>query len=118
MQDRRKCQRRRTYLCGRIAFNTRTSTTDCLIRNLSPRGALLEFPGGMVPPFEIDLCILSRGESRRAHLVWSNTRQAGFRLSEPANDAVISIETARLIRKLKADRAALKKRIEVLGGPL
>jgi len=118
MQDRRKCHRQRTYLCGRIAFNTRSSTMDCLIRNLSQHGALLEFSGPLVPPHETDLCILSRGESRRARLIWCNSVRAGFAIEGPGADSVISIETARLIRKLKADRAALAKRIAALTEPL
>ena len=118
MQDRRKSRRQRTYLCGRIAFNTRSSTMDCLIRNLSQHGAMLEFPGPIVPPYETDLCILSRGESRRARLIWWDSLRAGFGMDGPSADSVVSIETARLIRKLKADRAALAKRIAALTEPM
>ncbi len=45
LTERRESDRRRTYLCGRITFNDRVSTMDCLIRNLSRNGAMLEFPG-------------------------------------------------------------------------
>jgi hypothetical protein len=118
MQDRRKCRRRRTYLSGRIAFNSRFSIMDCLIRNVSHDGALLEFAGPVVPPHEADLCFLSRGESRRARLIWCRGGRAGYAVDAPRQNAVVSIETARLIRSLKADRAALAKRIATLVEPM
>lgn len=118
MQDRRNNRRQRTYLAGRIAFNSRASTLDCLIRNLSRDGAMLEFAGPIVPPHETDLCILSRGESRRARLIWWDVHRVGFAMDGPSPDSVVSIETARLIRKLKADRAALKQRLAALTEPM
>ncbi len=91
---------------------------DCLVRNLSHHGAMLEFSGPVVPPHETDLCLLSRGESRRARLIWYDGGRAGFAIDGPSADSVVSIETARLIRKLKADRAALAKRIATLTEPM
>ena len=91
---------------------------DCLIRNLSPSGALLEFSGPTIPPHEIDLWILSRGESRRGRLIWSDIERAGFSIDAPEAHTVISIETARLIRKLKADRDRLARRLAMLSGPI
>lgn len=118
MEDRRKRHRQRTYLCGRIAFDNRSSTMNCLIRNLSQDGALLAFAGPVIPPHETDISILSRGESRRARLIWCDSVRAGFAIDGPSAHPVISIETARLIRKLKADRAALAKRVAALTEPM
>lgn len=118
MEDRRKCHRRRTFLGGRIAFRARSATTDCLIRNLSPTGVQLEFAGSVIPPHEVDLWILSRGESRRGRLVWNDAGRAGFQTDPPGSDMILSVETARLIRKLKADRERLTRRLAMLCGPL
>jgi len=91
---------------------------DCLVRNLSRNGALLEFSEPVIPRHEIDLCILSRAESLRARVVWCNGVRAGVSIAQPDSGSVITIETARLIRKLKADREALAKRVAQLREPV
>jgi len=111
MQDRRGSVRRRTYLCGRIAFNSRCSTIDCTVRNLSHNGAMLEFAEATLPPGEFDLCIVGRGESRHGRLIWRDGTRIGVVTDDAAASPVILLETERLIRKLKADRAALAKRL-------
>jgi hypothetical protein len=72
---------------------------------------MLEFSEPVIPRHEVGLCILSRAESLRAHVVWCNGVRAGVSIEQPDSGSVITIETARLIRKLKADREALAKRI-------
>jgi PilZ domain len=91
---------------------------DCLVRNLSRNGAMLEFSEPVVPRQEVDLCILSRAESLRARVVWCNGVRAGVSIEQPDFGSVITIETARLIRKLKADREALVKRVAQLREPV
>jgi phage terminase large subunit-like protein len=118
MKERRRSDRRRTYLAGRIVFNGRSSTIDCLVRNLSQTGAMLEFSDPAIPRHEVDLCILSRAESLRARVVWHNGVRAGFSTEQPDSGSVITIETAGLIRKLKADREALAKRVAQLREPV
>lgn len=118
MKEQRKGDRRRTYLAGRIVFDGRFSSIDCSVRNLSRNGAMLEFTEPTIPRHEVDLCILSRGESLRARLAWYNGTRAGFSLEKPDSGSVITIETARLIRKLRADRDALAKRVAELREPV
>jgi PilZ domain len=114
MNERRRSERRRTYLSGRIVFNERSSTLDCLVRNLSRNGAMLKFSEPMVPRHAIDLCILSRAESLRARVVWRDGARVGVSTALQETGSVITIETAQLIRKLKADREALAKRVAQL----
>jgi hypothetical protein len=111
MQDRRGSVRRRTYLCGRIAFNNRCSTVDCVVRNLSHNGAMIEFAEPMLPPGEFDFCIVGKGENRRGRLIWRDGSRIGVVTQRADFTPVVSFETARLIRKLKADRAALARRL-------
>jgi hypothetical protein len=118
MEEQRRSDRRRTYLAGRIAFNERSSTMDCLVRNLSRNGAMLEFSDPVIPRHEVDLCILSRAESLRARVVWCDGVRAGVSIKQPDSGSVITIETARLIRKLKADRKALAERVAQLREPV
>jgi hypothetical protein len=117
VEERRKSQRLRTYLGGTIAFNNRYSTLECLVRNLSPEGARLAFPHPVVLPLEFDLQIRNRGESRRGRLVWRDETQAGIILSAPDLGSVVSIEAARRLRKLEADRDQLARRVAELSEP-
>jgi PilZ domain len=111
MQDRRGSVRRRTYLCGRIAFNCRGSTVDCIVRNLSHNGAMLEFSETVLPPAAFDFCVIGNGESRQARLIWCDGPRIGVATESAAINPVVSLDTERLIRKLRADRAALSKRL-------
>jgi hypothetical protein len=91
---------------------------DCLVRNLSRNGAMLEFSEPVIPHHGIDLCILSRAESLRARIVWCNGVRVGVSTEQPESGSVITIETAQLIRRLKADRDALAKRVALLREPV
>lgn len=117
MQERRKAQRGRTYLGGVVAFNNRCSTLDCLVRNMSQDGAKIEFAGPATIPDEFDITIHQKGHSRRARVTWRRETEAGitFLLSEAGS--VVSIETARQIRKLEADRETLARRVAHLSEP-
>jgi hypothetical protein len=118
MRERRRDQRLRTYLGGRITFNNRFSTMDCLVRNMSRKGARLVFAGPVVLPFEFDIQIHNKGESRTGRVVWCSETHVGISLVEPECATVVSIETARRIRKLEAERDALARRVAELSEPL
>jgi hypothetical protein len=111
MQDRRGSVRRRTYLCGRIAFNYCSSTVDCLVRNLSYNGAMLEFAEPTRLLGEFDFHIVGKGESRHGRLIWRDGTRIGVVTDNAAVNPVVSLETERLVRKLKADRAGLAGRL-------
>jgi hypothetical protein len=49
MDERRRVQRSRTLKAGRIVIDSNTSALDCIVRNLSPNGALLLVPSLAVP---------------------------------------------------------------------
>jgi len=75
--EQRRSDRRRTYLAARIVFNERSSTLDCVVRNLSRNGAMLEFFGPAVAGHSADLFILKRAVSLRASVIWCNGARAG-----------------------------------------
>jgi hypothetical protein len=72
---------------------------------------MLEFAEPTRPPGEFDFCIVGKGENRCGRVVWRDGSRIGVVTERAALNPVISLETARLIRKLKADRAALAKRL-------
>ena len=49
MQDRRRARRTRTLKSGKIVIDAKTPALECIVRNLSPHGALLLVPSLAVP---------------------------------------------------------------------
>lgn len=118
MPERRREHRTRTYLGGRIAFNNRWSTIGCVVRNLSENGAMLEFAEPAFVPSDLDLIIPLRGDSRQARVVWRNATALGLSFADRDADTVVSLEAERQIRRLKAERDLLARRVrELIGEP-
>jgi len=118
MGERRRIPRTRTFLGGLVAFNDRCSTMECLVRNMSRDGARLVFGGTVEIPAEFDIMIRKRGDGRRAHIVWRMEAEAGVSFAAPEERRVVSIEAARRIRELEAEREALRKRVAQLSEPM
>ncbi len=85
MQERRAVPRQRTFLKGLMAFNKGNSSEDCLVRNLSDRGALIELPHPYAPE-AFDLLVSSHALHRRARVVWRSGGRFGLEL-EPGGGA-------------------------------
>ena len=83
MLDRRQRFRGRVYYGGVIAFNARNSTMDCLIRNISPFGAKVEFTNTALLPDEVDLTIARKSFCCQARVVWRRANEAGFAFRNP-----------------------------------
>lgn len=114
MLDRRNEHRGRTYLGGQIAFNNRWSTIDCLVRNMSESGARIEFANPVLVPSDLELIIPLRGNSRRVRVVWRQAKALGISFVDKDAGTVFPIEAARQIRKLKAERDMLARRVRDL----
>lgn len=114
MLERRREHRGRTYLGGQVAFNNRWCTIDCLVRNMSESGARLEFPQPVLVPNDLDLIISTRGYSRRVRVVWKHAKALGISFVDRVGGTVIPIELARQMRKLKAERDMLARRVKDL----
>jgi len=61
---------------GRIIFNHRRSVIDCVVRNLSERGALLLVPHVAGIPQTFDFCV--GDETHAAHVVWAGKDRLGI----------------------------------------
>ena len=117
MLDRRTSARARTYLGGQIAFNNRSSTLDCLVRNMSRSGAKIELASTVIVPGKFDITIHHRGDSRRAQIVWRTQTEAGIIFLEAESASVISIQGARQIKQLERVQASLERRVAQLCEP-
>jgi hypothetical protein len=67
--QRRAVPRLRTLKAGKIVFNHDFSVFDCVVRNLTERGACLEFGDsvGVPPTFELQL---ADGARHHCNLIW------------------------------------------------
>jgi hypothetical protein len=77
MNERRSVARHKSFLQGRIFFNNRRTSLDCLIRDISEHGARLKFSGMVSTPDLIELHIPSKEESYRAKVQWRNGDEIG-----------------------------------------
>jgi hypothetical protein len=118
MDERRNTVRQRSYLGGRIAFNARSSTMDCLVRNLTPHGAKLALSDAVTLPQELDLSIVHKGLHGRARVVWRGGGEIGVsfvgRPPQPPASNVVPLDWARRLKDAEADKAALRRRIDQL----
>ena len=85
MANQRAVARQRTYLKGVLSYQNGNSSEDCLVRDLTARGAQIELPYPVAPEV-CDLLVPSRGLRIRATSVWRNGARRGLRF-EPVEDA-------------------------------
>jgi hypothetical protein len=116
MQERRRSTRQRSYLGGKMVFNTRNTIVDCLVRNFTDGGAKVECPPFVMLPQDVDLTIESKGVQARARVIWRKDAQVGLAFTTGptgvgAADNVVPIGTAHLISKLQAANADLRRRV-------
>jgi PilZ domain len=121
MQERRKTIRNRTFLGGVVAFNKRSSTLDCVVRNFSPEGARIVFDAAVTLPDEFDLEIRQKERAFRARTIWRGETEAGVafldNVAQPverAETAPIPLDWARKLRNCESQKADLQRRVAEL----
>ena len=113
--ERRRERRGRTYLGGKLSFNQGRSVVDCLVRNVSPSGALVVFPDRTPIPDDPDLHIKHRDQSFRAAVVWRGLDRVGVALAAfRFEDVAISIDEVRRRRALKLENRRLRKQLDYM----
>jgi hypothetical protein len=115
MNERRQAVRQKSFLRGCVYFNNRRSAFDCLIRDLSDKGARIIFSDTVSVPDVVDLYIPQKEQTVRAHVEWRHGGELGLafadaiRASEGTTDAELSTRVARLENEIGALRRALKQ---------
>lgn len=119
MKERRSISRQKSFLQGRIFFNNRRTSLDCLIRDFSEHGARLQFSGPISTPDVFELHIPNKDESYRARVEWRNGDEVGvgFNVEEAAPTLAPGAPQADWsgrIRKLEFDIAVLQRKFNEL----
>lgn len=77
--NRRQTLRRRSLLGATVALNNRSSTIDCVLRNLSDEGAQIRFSGLFRPPHHFDLLIPKLRRDHACEVVWRDEADVGVK---------------------------------------
>lgn len=81
--NKRAALRKRVLKGARIAFNERSSTLSCTVRDLSETGARLRVAQGQAVPAKFDLIIDSDGFEASCSVVWRRNEEVGVRFDAP-----------------------------------
>jgi len=79
--ERRQELRRKTLLTGRIEFFNR-SVFDCVVRNLSGRGARISCDQQVALPDIFDLILVKQSERKRVRAIWRGEDVIGLAFLE------------------------------------
>ena len=76
--ERRAEARRRSLLRASVVYGGGRSTMDCVVRDLTSKGAKLKFAGPALVPAIFELRLLDRDERRHAHKGWTRDTEMGL----------------------------------------
>jgi hypothetical protein len=116
MLDRRQSVRDKVMYGGVAEIGERGATRDCIVRNISDRGATIEFSNAVTLPKEqMSLRIARKGRSFLAKVIWWRDNFVGvaFRAESPA-EPVSDLEER--LRKSEIKKRQLQRRIQELLG--
>lgn len=116
MQDRRESARDKVMYGGIAEIGERGATRDCIVRNISDRGATIEFSNVVqLPKEQISLRIARKGRSFLAKVIWWRDNFVGvaFRAESPAEPVS---DLAERLRKSEIKKRQLQRRIQELLG--
>ena len=120
MAERRIAARQKSFLQGRIYFNNRRSSVDCLIRDYSETGARLKFSETIAVPEAIELYIPNKEEVHRARVEWRSGDEMGIsfvdeaRAPSTAPEATQGGDLATRVHALETEVATLKRLVNEL----
>lgn len=116
MQERRETTRDKVMYGGVAEIGERGTTRECIVRNISDRGASIEFSDAVhLPKEQLSLRIARKGRSFLARVVWWRDNFVGvaFRAESPT-EPVSDLDER--LRQSEIKKRQLQRRIEELIG--
>ena len=116
MRDRRESVRDKVMYGGVAEIGDRGATRDCIVRNISDRGATIEFSNVVsLPKEQMSLRIARKGRSFLAKVIWWRDNFVGvaFRAETPTEPVS---DLAERLRKSEIKKRQLQRRIKELLG--
>jgi hypothetical protein len=115
MLDRRQNARDKVLYGGVAEINDRGSTMDCVVRNISERGACVEIDQAAKIPEEMNLTIARKGRSFLARLIWRQANKVGLAFRIMTSDRPVD-DLGERLRKSEIKKRQLQRRINALLG--
>ena len=116
MRDRRESARDKVIYSGVAEFDERGATRECIVRNISDKGASIEFSNVVNLPRErMSLRVARKGRSFLAKVVWWRDNFVGLAFkAETPSEPVSDLEER--LRKSEIKKRQLQRRIKKLLG--
>ena len=114
MQDRRQTTRYKVFYGGVAKSDETGATKDCVVRNISEKGANIEFSNVVkFPKQQMSLTVARKGRSFLAKVIWWRDNFVGVAFSDEPPAPPESDLDERL-RKSEAKKRQLQRRIREL----
>ena len=116
MRDRRESAREKVIYGGVAELDERGATRECIVRNISDKGASIQFSNVVnLPKEKMSLRIARKGRSFLAKVVWWRDNFVGLAFSaETPSEPVSDLEER--LRKSEIKKRQLQRRINELLG--
>jgi len=115
MRDRRRSARDKVIYGGVVEIGERQGSRDCVVRNISEKGAHLEFENDIgLPKESIRLTIARKGRSFLARIIWWRDNFVGVAFTSPYE--LPGSDLAERLRKSEKKKQQLQRRIKELIG--
>ena len=116
MLDRRQNPRDKVIYGAVAEIGDRGATRDCVVRNISEKGASVEFSNVVnLPKEQMSLTVARKGRSFLAKIIWWRDNFVGLAFSSETPSAPVSDLEERL-RKSEQKKRQLQRRIKELIG--
>jgi len=118
MNERRVLPRHKTFIKGRIYFNNRLSSIDCIVRDLGDNGGRLEVSETVALPDTFELYIPTKDEYFNAKVEWRRGDGVGLSWNPEEFTAQTGEQGdsqqlfADRLAKLEREVASLRKRLD------
>ncbi|MDQ0465857.1 hypothetical protein QO010_003649 [Caulobacter ginsengisoli] len=97
--ERRRVPRQRALLSAKLASEDAAQTLDCVIRNISADGALIETKSPHLVPRELHLVQIKDGTAWDAEIIWRRGNLIGLALKDRHD---LKTTTEKQLRALRA----------------
>ena len=116
MRDRRESARDKVIYGGVAEIDGHGATRECIVRNISDKGASVEFSNVVnLPREQMSLRIARKGRSFLAKVVWWRDNFVGLAFSGETPSEPVS-DLAERLRKSEIKKRQLQRRIKELLG--
>ena len=120
MAERRRSTRQKSFLRGCIYFNKRRGAVDCLIRDISQRGARVIFSDVISVPDVVELYIPQKEQMLRARVQWRRGEELGLGFPDgmAAAGEPAAVDLAQRVARLESEVASLRRLLRRLKNEL